>query len=104
MDEALLHSSMGGQLASQAGSTDLIRAENVLAREILLVETTLATMLEESHPAKVIFIATVKRLTRRLVILEESLNVEKDQLSRLYQKRMNLFEIEGGSLPSTREL
>lgn len=63
-------------LASRAGSTDGMKAGKCIAREILFVGTTLATMLEKFHPARVTFSATMERLTRRLVILEESLNLK----------------------------
>lgn len=87
-----------------AGGIDGIRAENFVAREIMMVERTLATILDEFHPANVIFSAAVERLVLRLVILEEYISVDKEKLNLFYQNKMVFLGIEGGYLASTREL
>lgn len=92
------------QLSTRAGTMDGLRAENFMAREIMLTGVTLATMLDEFHPSTVVFSATVERLVRRLVVLEESMSVEKDQMSKFYAKKLAFLGIGGGALPATREL
>lgn len=75
-----------------------------MSREILITDTTLATLLDEFHPASVVFSATVERLVRRLVVLEESMSVDKKQLDKLYRKKLPCRGIGGGALPETREI
>lgn len=65
---------------------DGLKGENVLVREMMMTGTTLATLLDEFHPAAVVFSATVERLVRRLVVLKESMSVDKDQLGKFYRK------------------
>lgn len=52
-----------------------MRAEDVLDRDVLFTRNRLAKMLDEFHPSSRIFSATVKRLVRRLVVLEEALGM-----------------------------
>lgn len=65
--------------------------------------TMLAAMLYDFHPSEVFFRATVEHLVRRMVVLEESMSKEKDQLNKLYQKKLAFLGIRG-YLATTREL
>lgn len=88
------------QLSARAGSTNGLKAENLLARKILMNDTTLATLLYEFHPTSVLFSATVKRLVRAGV----SMSVEKDQIAKFYWKKLPFLSLGEGALPATWEL
>lgn len=85
-------------LSEKTGSIAGIRATTFLAREIMFTGKTLATTLDELHPSSVIFRATAERIVRRLVVLEESIEVEEDQVRKCNMKKMVFLGIGGGVL------
>lgn len=77
-------------LEERVGALQEKRAENFVARKIAFTGTTLATILDEFHPTAVVFSATVKNIVPILVLLEETLKIEKDKLGNVYLQNWDL--------------
>lgn len=58
-------------LALHAGTVEGEKEKCFVAREIMVIGSVLATMIDEFHPESVMFSETVERIVRRLLLLEE---------------------------------
>lgn len=80
-------------LAERAGPTSRDTADGYLAREILCTGMTLAAMFDEMHPYPTIFLSSVERLARRLLVLERALTLEKKDRSNFFERNVAFMGI-----------
>ena len=86
-------------MSRRAGIVERETADGYLAREIKVSGLILASFLDELHPDQVTTSTAVERLVRRLVVLEESISIDKKERAAFYEKKLAFMGIGGSPLP-----
>lgn len=76
------------------------KVENFVARDISATGMILASILDEFHPAEVLFSATVERLARRSLVFREVAKSRQVPDGSFFKSRLSLMVIVKGSLVS----
>lgn len=81
-------------LAQKAGNVQKNNAGGYLAREILSVGLTLAALLDEFHPSRIVYSVAVERLARRLLVVEVALTKDPKERGAYFKEKLVFMGLE----------
>ena len=84
------------RLQAKAGPVERDNADGYLAPEIMVLGMVLASLLDECHPRVVVYLDGVKRLVRRLLVIERALTMERKEGGAFYEKQLSFMGIGEG--------
>lgn len=91
-------------LCAEVGQVEKDNADGYLAREIVTAGLTLASLLNEFHPAQIIYSNAMERLVRRLWVLEKSLGMDRQERGPYVLRMLGFMGIGSGPVVRPEEL